>query len=365
MDNLENILEGLLFVAGDGIEKGYIMEKLGVTDKEITKAVDKLKNKYSGDCGINVITYKNKIQMSSNSKYADDISLVLNPIRERNLSKATLETVAIIAYKQPITRLEIEDIRGVNSDYALQTLMNLKMIEVVGRKDAVGKPLLFGTTDEFLKRFDLQDLNQLPDYDELLKSIQVIEQESNHLYSDYEIPDEEPTDETTPENTEENIQPSQELESKEQVETDEKVETKEKVENKEKVKGTKQDKKSTKENSDKGSFNNVKDDPKQDETEPKEDNDVTIESKEDNIVTTEPKEQAVEPKENDNISQENNNQENKDTIKEKEPIVVEDDTLIIDIDEPKVIDDDGDDFFASLDDEIPDFLKDEKDLQKI
>ncbi len=335
MDNLENILEGLLFVAGDGIEKGYIMEKLGVTDKEITKAVDKLKNKYSGDCGINVITYKNKIQMSSNSKYADDISLVLNPIRERNLSKATLETVAIIAYKQPITRLEIEDIRGVNSDYALQTLMNLKMIEVVGRKDAVGKPLLFGTTDEFLKRFDLQDLNQLPDYDELLKSIQVIEQESNHLYSDYEIPDEEPTDETTPENTEENIQPSQELESKEQVETDEKVE------NKEKVKGTKQDKKSTKENNDKDSFNNVKDDPKQDETEPKE--------------------QAVETKEDDNISQENSNEERE----EKEPIVVKEDTLIIDIDEPKVIDDDGDDFFASLDEEIPDFLKDEKDLQKI
>lgn len=347
MDNLENILEGLLFVAGDGIEKGYIMEKLGVTDKEITKAVDKLKNKYSGDCGINVITYKNKIQMSSNSKYADDISLVLNPIRERNLSKATLETVAIIAYKQPITRLEIEDIRGVNSDYALQTLMNLKMIEVVGRKDAVGKPLLFGTTDEFLKRFDLQDLNQLPDYDELLKSIQVIEQESNHLYSDYEIPDEEPTDETTPENTEENKQPSQELESKEQVETDEKVENKEKV----------KDKKSTKENSDKESSDNVK----QDETEPKEDNDVKAESKEENSVTTEPKEQAVETKEDDNISQENSNEERE----EKEPIVVKEDTLIIDIDEPKVIDDDGDDFFASLDEEIPDFLKDEKDLQKI
>ena len=190
MDNLDNILEGLLFVAGDGIEKGYIMEKLGITDKELNKALNKLKEKYNEECGIHIITYKDKIQMSSNPKYADDISLVLNPIRERNLSKATLETVAIIAYKQPVTRLEIENIRGVNSDYAIQTLMNLKMIEVVGRKDAIGKPLLFGTTEEFLKRFDLENLNQLPDYDELLKSIAVIEEENNHLYNEFEIPEE-------------------------------------------------------------------------------------------------------------------------------------------------------------------------------
>ena len=191
MDNLDKILEGLLFVAGDGIEKGFIMEKLGVTDKQLTKAIDKLKEKYSGDCGINLITYKDKVQMSSNPSYADEISLVLNPIRERNLSKATLETVAIVAYKQPVTRLEIEEIRGVNSDYALQTLMNLKMIEVVGRKDAIGKPLLFGTTEEFLKRFDLQNLSDLPDYEDLIKSIQTLEQENNHLYNEFETPDEE------------------------------------------------------------------------------------------------------------------------------------------------------------------------------
>lgn len=331
MDNLENILEGLLFVAGDGVEKGYIMEKLGVTDKEITKAIDKLKSKYSGDCGINVITYKNKIQMSSNSKYADDISLVLNPIRERNLSKATLETVAIIAYKQPITRLEIEDIRGVNSDYALQTLMNLKMIEVVGRKDAVGKPLLFGTTDEFLKRFDLQDLNQLPDYDELLKSIQVIEQESNHLYSDYEIPDEEPTDENVTEKTEENDKTSQGGESAVKVESSEKQDT-----NKAN---------SEKENNETINHTELSND----------DSESEIESKND----------VVEPNKNENINQESSNQENKQIVKEKEPITVTEDSLIIDIDEPKVIDDNGDDFFASLDEEIPDFLKDEKDLQKI
>lgn len=300
MDNLENILEGLLFVAGDGVEKGFIMEKLGITDKEITKAIEKLKNKYSGDCGINIITYKNKIQMSSNSKYADDISLVLNPIRERNLSKATLETVAIVAYKQPITRLEIEDIRGVNSDYALQTLMNLKMIEVVGRKDAVGKPLLFGTTDEFLKRFDLQDLNQLPDYEELLKSIEVIEQESNHLYSDYEIPDEE-TEFSNSINTNSNVN-----DNKKDIEEKDKILKQENI------------------NSNNVSTKNV--------------NEESI------VYITE---------DNFNIT------------KEKQPFTQSNDKLIIDIESPKIIDNNGDDFFASLDEDIPDFLKNEKDLQKI
>ena len=191
MENLEHILEGLLFVSGDGLDKGYIMEKLGVTDKQIEKAVEKLQEKYCEDCGIHLIKFKNKLQFTSNSQYAEDIAIVLNPIRERALSKATLETVAIIAYKQPITRLDVEEIRGVNSDYAIQQLLQHNMIEVVGRKDAVGKPLLFGTTEEFLKKFELNDLSDLPDYEELLSMIDVIENQDNSLYNNFEIPDEE------------------------------------------------------------------------------------------------------------------------------------------------------------------------------
>lgn len=289
MDNkLENILEGLLFVAGDGIDKGYIMEKLGVTDKQLTKAVESLKSKYCGDCGINIISYKNKIQMSSNPAYADDISLVLNPIRERNLSKATLETVAIIAYKQPVTRLEVEEIRGVNSDYALQTLMNLKMIEVVGRKDAIGKPLLFGTTEEFLKRFDLQDLNDLPDYDELLKSIEVINQENNHLYNEFEIPDEEPSDDKPKENTEENNQVVN-------AANEQKVE------------------------------------------------------KENNLEDVAKKEDVKE----------NNAEVSNEKVEEKQEEI----QIITPLEEPKIVDDNGEDIFK--DEELPDFLKDEANLQKI
>lgn len=189
MKNLDKILEGLLFVSGDGLERGYIMEKLSVTDKELDKAIEELKKKYSLESGIHLLLYRDKIQLCSNPEYADDISLVLNPIRERNLSRSTLEVIAIICYKQPITRLEIEEIRRVNSDYAIQTLLNHKLIEVVGRKDAVGKPLLFGTTDEFLKRFQISDLNELPDYDEILKQVETIESDKS-LYNEFEIKDE-------------------------------------------------------------------------------------------------------------------------------------------------------------------------------
>lgn len=204
MENLECKLEGLLFVSGDGLDKNYIIEKLGIDKKELDKAITVLKEKYTGTSGIHLIEYKNSIQFTSNSEYAEDISIVLNPIRERALSKATLETVAIIAYKQPITRLDVEEIRGVNSDYAIQQLLQHNMIEVVGRKDAVGKPLLFGTTDEFLKKFELKDINELPDYDELLSMIDTIESEDNSLYNNFEIPDEE-SEETTLENASETM----------------------------------------------------------------------------------------------------------------------------------------------------------------
>lgn len=113
---------------------------------------------------------------------------MLNPIRERNLSKATLETVAIIAYKQPITRLEIEEIRGVGCDYAISILLEHNLIEVVGRKDAVGRPVLFGTTDEFLKRFNISSIGELPDYNALLEKVKIVRAGTDSLYNEYDVP---------------------------------------------------------------------------------------------------------------------------------------------------------------------------------
>lgn len=177
--NLKEVVFSILFVAGDGLEKSFIAEKLQISDKELEKAIDELKKEYSGEKGIHIIEYKNKIQLASNPNYANYISDVLNPVREKSLTRAALETLAIIAYKQPITKLEIEDIRRVNSDYAVQVLIDQNMIEVVGRKDAVGKPLLFGTTEDFLKRFNIKDVSSLPDYEELLERIKTFRAEDD------------------------------------------------------------------------------------------------------------------------------------------------------------------------------------------
>lgn len=199
MNNLKEIIKAILFISGDGVEIDTIMEKLEIDKKTFNKTIDEIKKDYDDFSGIKLIEYKNKIQLCSNPLYAEQISTVLNPIREKALTKAALETIAIIAYKQPITKLEIEEIRKINSaDYAIQVLLDNKLIEVVGRKDAVGKPYLFGTTDEFLKRFNLKNIDELPDYESLLERIEVIKSEtydnqlaSDGLYRDYDVPQEE------------------------------------------------------------------------------------------------------------------------------------------------------------------------------
>lgn len=186
MDKLDKIIESILFVAGDGVEYFDISDKLGVTVEEVEEAIEKLKADHERiNSGIQVVTYNKKAQLCSNADYAEQVAEVLNPIKEKSLTKAVLEAAAIIAYKQPITRLEIEQVRGVNSDYAINTLIENKLIEVVGRKDAIGKPLLFGTTDEFLKRFCLNSLEDLPDYEELMERIQVIKTPQNAGLFDY------------------------------------------------------------------------------------------------------------------------------------------------------------------------------------
>ena len=93
-----------------------------------------------------------------------------------------LEAAAIIAYKQPVTRLDLDQIRGCNSDYALQNLLKLEVVEVVGRKDAIGKPLLYGTTDKFLKRFQISSLDELPDYDDLMNKIKLLHGDDGDNY---------------------------------------------------------------------------------------------------------------------------------------------------------------------------------------
>lgn len=174
MDNLESVIESIAFVSGEPILVSDLCLKFDLKQKQVDKAVENLKKKYDENSGIQILYFNNKIQFSSNPKNVDYVTAILNPIRQRNLTKATLETIAIVAYKQPVTRLEIEEIRGVNSDYAINVLLEHKLIEIVGRKDTVGKPSLFGTTDEFLKRFDISSITELPKYEDLMAQIEKI-----------------------------------------------------------------------------------------------------------------------------------------------------------------------------------------------
>lgn len=185
VQELAHQMAAILFAAGEGLSVEVFCQKLGVDKKEAEAALAFVQAQYSGDNGIHLIKYRNNYQFCTNPAYANEVALVLNPIRERNLTRAALETMAIVAYKQPITRLEIDQIRGVGSDYALQILTQSNLVEIVGRKEVVGRPLLYGTTDNFLKRFGLTDLENLPSYDELLNKIKTIhdqEQQDVNLY---------------------------------------------------------------------------------------------------------------------------------------------------------------------------------------
>ncbi len=182
MDKLTNIIEAVLFASGKGVAIADIAEKLEVTAREVKAALDKLKERYGEEGGIQLLLFNNKAQLASNPAYKANVEAVLNPIREKELTRTILECAAIVAYKQPITKTEIELLRGLNSDYAVHALLELKLIYPCGRKDAVGRPILYATTDEFLKRFKLHSLEDLPDYNELMAAITRTETDS-YLYA--------------------------------------------------------------------------------------------------------------------------------------------------------------------------------------
>ena len=195
MEKLTNIIEAILFASGDAVQIDFLREKLEITKRQMDESIRQLEKKYSGDCGIRLLHFNHQLQFATNPDYKESVSLVLTPIREKEFTRTILECAAIIAYKQPITRTELENIRGVNSDYAITTLMNLDMIYPCGRKDSPGKPVQYATTDNFLKRFKLKSLTELPDYQDLMKRIAELsasfETNSTYLYEkDVYNPDE-------------------------------------------------------------------------------------------------------------------------------------------------------------------------------
>lgn len=163
--NWEAILESILFAAGDeGLTIKQIAEILEIDGSDAKELVQSLKEKYEGDDsrGIQIIELAGTFQLATKKEFALYLKKLVESPHLSTLSQAALETLAIIAYKQPITRLEIEEIRGVKTERALQTLIGRALIKEVGRAEGAGRPILYGTTKEFLDYFGLKSLDELP-----------------------------------------------------------------------------------------------------------------------------------------------------------------------------------------------------------
>ena len=177
MNNQMSIIEAIVFASGKGIAKTEILEKMDITKKRLDAIVEDLKEKYDPAVGgIVFLENAGTLRFVTAPDVGEKVAEVLKPLKERELSRSLLEVMAIVAFKQPVTRLEIDDIRSANSDYAITMLLKSNLITVVGRKDAIGRPLLYGTTDEFLVKFQLGDLSELPSVKEVQERIKVIEE---------------------------------------------------------------------------------------------------------------------------------------------------------------------------------------------
>lgn len=163
MSDLAKIIEAILFVSGEPVQLAALAQALEVTEPEISAAADELASDYDYQRrGVCLKRFGSHIQLSTRADYAPQIEKLLQPVQKQSLSQAALETLAVIAYKQPVTKLDIEAVRGVKCDYSVQSLVNKGLIVEVGRKETLGRPILYGTTDAFLAHFGLTSLADLP-----------------------------------------------------------------------------------------------------------------------------------------------------------------------------------------------------------
>lgn len=162
--NWNGILEALLFAAGDeGLSVKQIASVLEITEYQATDIVESLKEEYVSDVrGIQVIEIAGVYQMTTKKEHSDYLKRLVETSSTQGLSQAALETLAIIAYKQPITRAEIDEIRGVKTERPIHTLVTKVLIKEVGRAEGSGRAYLYGTTKEFLDYFGLNSIDELP-----------------------------------------------------------------------------------------------------------------------------------------------------------------------------------------------------------
>jgi segregation and condensation protein B len=166
-NELMAVIEAILFVAGEPVQLADLQKALEVSPLELNMAVNALESDYDFNRrGIRLKRFGEHIQLATRAEYAPYVERLLQPVQKQSLSQAAMETLAVVAYRQPITKAEVEAVRGVKCDYSVQSLVHKGLIAETGRKEAVGRPILYGTTDAFLGHFgitSLQDLPRMPD----------------------------------------------------------------------------------------------------------------------------------------------------------------------------------------------------------
>lgn len=177
MNRNRNLLEALLFVAYEPITAHKLSEITGLRVSEVKQMLLNIQAEYA-DKGFHLTEIAGGWQFMTDSAYNAEIEKLYHP-RKQQLSKAALETLAIIAYRQPITRLEIENIRRVKTDSMLNKLMDKRLVKEVGRLETPGKPILYGTTKEFLEFFGIVSLKDLPPLESFAESFENMEEEVN------------------------------------------------------------------------------------------------------------------------------------------------------------------------------------------
>ena len=163
LSKIEGIIEAILFTMGESVELKKIAAAIEHDEATTRKIIHQLQDKYEVDNrGVRIIELEDSFQMCTTKEMYEYLIRVAKQPRKFVLTDVLLETLSIIAYKQPVTKLEIEKIRGVKSDHAVNKLVEYNLACEVGRLDAPGRPILFGTTEEFLRRFSIQSIEELP-----------------------------------------------------------------------------------------------------------------------------------------------------------------------------------------------------------
>ena len=216
MEELDNIIEAIMFALGREISATELANTLEIDEESVKQSIENLKERYNENKGVTLVEVNGMVQLVTNKKYYEQVNKFVENTKRQNLSVSAQETLSIIAYNPKITKTEIEQIRGVNSDFAVSRLLECGLIEEVARLNLPGRPAAYSVTNEFLKACGIKSVEELPNYEEIkIKDEQM-------LVTDYEKED------NVDNNTKENAESTESIENGiVSEETTENIDTKE------------------------------------------------------------------------------------------------------------------------------------------